>query len=123
VKVEETFFAVVVRDMARATAFYSRVFDASITHASPAWTSLHVAGVRLGLSLVGDGRSGEGDADDGHGPEHTGLHFAMRDLDEVCAEVERAGGSVARPPFEVVPGIVLALVRDTEDNGLTLTKR
>jgi predicted enzyme related to lactoylglutathione lyase len=111
-KVEETFFAVIVRDMARATAFYERAFDATVAHAMPEWTSLHVAGVRIGLSL-----------DVAHAPEHTGLHFAMRELDAACAEVERAGGAVVKPPFEVLPGIVLTIVADTEGNGLTLTKR
>jgi predicted enzyme related to lactoylglutathione lyase len=112
VTVSETFFSVGVRDMPRATAFYCDTFGAVVAFATPAWTSLRVAGVRIGLAF-----------DEKHTGGATGLHFAVDDRVAACAEVERAGGSVQRARVEAAPGVVLALVADTEGNGLTLTQR
>jgi predicted enzyme related to lactoylglutathione lyase len=112
VTVSETFFSVGIRDMARATAFYCDTFGARVAFATPAWTSLHVAGVRLGLAF-----------DAKHTGGATGLHFAVANLVEACAEVERAGGRVEQARVEAAPGVVLGLVVDTEGNGLTLTQR
>lgn len=107
--VTETFFAVPVADMARATAFYEAAFDASVTFASPAWTSLAIAGVRVALFADGAlaGRS-------------IGLHFAARDLRVPCGAVEAAGGRIVAAPAEAAPGLVLAQVADTEGNAITL---
>jgi predicted enzyme related to lactoylglutathione lyase len=111
-QVVETFFSLAVRDMQRATAFYVTVFGAAVSAALPFWSSLHVAGVRFGLALV---------------PEHvggtTGLHFAVVDLADAAASVERAGGRVVRASVEVAPGVVVSDVTDTEGNGFTLVRR
>jgi predicted enzyme related to lactoylglutathione lyase len=112
VTVSETFFSVGVRDMARATAFYCNAFGATVAFATPAWTSLRVASVRLGLAF-----------DPKHAGGATGLHFAVAELAAACAEVERAGGRVEQARVEAAPGVVLALVADTEGNGVTLTQR
>jgi predicted enzyme related to lactoylglutathione lyase len=109
--VKETFFSVEVSDMQRAAAFYGDALGATVTFISPAWSSLHIAGVRLGLALS-----------PGHPASKVGLHFAVSDLPGARAAVERAGGRIASPPLEVAPGVVLADVTDTEGNTFTLTQ-
>jgi predicted enzyme related to lactoylglutathione lyase len=107
--VRETFFSVTVADMERATAFYVGAMSATVKAATPQWSSLFIAGVRLGLY-----------ADPQHKPAHTGLHFAVDDLAAACADVDRAGGKIKKAPYEVAPGITLAEVSDSEGNTLTL---
>jgi predicted enzyme related to lactoylglutathione lyase len=110
--VTETFFSVDVGDMPRATAFYVEALGADVVFASPGWTSLRIAGVRLGLALV-----------QGHAGARVGLHFAVGDLAAACADVEGAGGVVVAPSVEVAPGVVVADVTDTEGNGFALVQR
>jgi predicted enzyme related to lactoylglutathione lyase len=107
--VTETFIAVGVRDMQRATDFYVEALGATVKHASPIWSSLRIAGVRVGLF-----------PNDTRGETWTGLHFAVTDLAEACAAIERAGGRVVVAAAEVAPGVVVADVRDTEGNVITL---
>ncbi len=107
--VTETFFAVPVADIERARAFYIAAFDATASFVSFGWVSLHIAGVRVGLAL-----------DAAHVPERIGLHFAVRDLAEARARVERAGGRVVTAAIEVAPGVVLSEVADTEGNSFSL---
>jgi predicted enzyme related to lactoylglutathione lyase len=109
--VTETFFSVAVLDMERATAFYVGAFGATVLFASPRWTSLRIAGVRIGLALNEDG---------GGGP--IGLHFAVDDLAAAGVAVERAGGEVASSRVEVAPGVVVCRVTDTEGNTFVLTR-
>jgi hypothetical protein len=109
VTVTETFFALGVADMPRATEFYTRVLGAHVAFATPGWTSLRIAGVRVGLAL-----------DPNHAPTRTGLHFAVSDLDAALAAIAAAGGHVAMQPTEVAPGVVIAEALDTEGNTLTL---
>lgn len=110
--VTETFFALEVGDMQRATSFYTDTLGAVISYATPDWTSLHVAGVRIGLFLQ-----------PGHVGGHTGLHFVVEDLAATLAAIERAGGRVVHAAREVAPGVVIAGAADTEGNGLTLRAR
>ena len=105
--VTETFFAILVADMDRAIAFYTRAFGATVSHKSPGWTSTHVAGVRIGL-VPGEQRG------------YTGVHFAVDDLAAAHAAVEAAGGRIVLPATEVAPGVVISVVGDTEGNELTL---
>jgi predicted enzyme related to lactoylglutathione lyase len=110
VSVTETFFSVDVEDMARATAFYGYAFDATVLFSSARWCSVRIAGVRIGLALVQQAET-----------KRVGLHFAVPDLADACARVERAGGFVASTPMEVAPGVVIVRVTDTEGNTFTLT--
>ena len=109
IAVVETFFSVEVRDMERATAFYVAALGARVSFAMPRWTSIHVAGVRIGLALA-----------DGHAGGRNGLHFAVNDLASACAAIERARGRVITPSIEVAPGVVIAEVQDTERNTFVL---
>ena len=107
----ETFFSVEVADMRRATAFYAEAFGATVTFASPAWSSLRIAGVRVGLALVPQ-----------HQASRIGLHFAVDDLARTRGDVERAGGRVVVATLEVAPGVVTADVADTEGNTFMLSQ-
>jgi predicted enzyme related to lactoylglutathione lyase len=105
----EAFFSVEVDDMQRATAFYVDALGATVAFASPAWSSLRIAGVRVGLFLH-----------PAHATGRVGLHFAVSDLAAARAQVERAGGRVVAASLEAAPGVVLAEVTDTERNTFML---
>ena len=109
--VTETFFGVGVVDMRRATAFYVDALGATVAFASPNWSSLRIAGVRLGLNL-----------DPEHAPSRIGLHFVVSDLAAARDDVERAGGRIVAATIEVAPGVVVADVTDTEANTFTLSQ-
>jgi predicted enzyme related to lactoylglutathione lyase len=111
VKVTETFFSLQVEDMGRATAFYVDVFGAEARFATAQWSSLFVAQGRIGLFL-----------NPGFAAGRTGLHFVVDDLERACDDVARRGGAVVTPPTEVAPGVVVADVRDTEGNVLSLRR-
>lgn len=110
-KVLETFLSVNVADMKRACAFYEKALGAEVAYATAQWTSIRIAGVRVGLAL-----------DAAHVPGRTGLHFAVRDLAAACVDIERAGGRVIAAEVTVAPGVVLADVEDSEGNGFALTR-
>src|SRR5207237_1751624 len=107
--VSETFFSLEVGDMQRATAFYVDALGATVKFTSPTWSSLFIAGVRIGLFANAERAQGK-----------TGLHFVVSGLAATCAEIERAGGKVVEPAREVAPGIVIAEVSDPEGNRFTL---
>ncbi len=106
-KITEAFFSVQVGDMKRAVAFYTGALGATASFESEVWSSLHIAGVRIGLFL------------NPHEPRRIGLHFLVEDLDAAKAEVEQAGGQVLET-VEAAPGVVLCEVLDTEGNAFTL---
>jgi predicted enzyme related to lactoylglutathione lyase len=105
----ETFFSLAVLDMERATSFYTAAFGAKVAYASPRWTSIHIAGVRIGLFLHPMSAGGG-----------TGLHFVVPDLAAARTAIEQAGGHAAAHEQEVAPGVVTLAATDTEDNGFTL---
>jgi predicted enzyme related to lactoylglutathione lyase len=107
----ETFFAVDVTDMERAKAFYVQVFGATVTFTSPGWSSLLIAGVRVGLALTPE-----------HGGGRIGLHFAVTNFEAVRAAIERAGGRTSEV-VAVAPGVIVAASTDTEGNTFTLAPR
>jgi len=111
VTVTETFLSIEVADMRRARTFYVASMDAEIVFASSSWTSLRIAGVRLGLFLHPPHEGGR-----------VGLHFVVTDLAAALREVERSGGRLVKPAAEVAPGVVVADVEDTEGNVFTLRR-
>ena len=108
--VQEMFFSVDVSDMERASWFYEHALGAIVDHASPTWSSLVIAGVRVSLVLRE------------HKPSATGMHFIVDDVALACAAVVYAGGQIA-PAVETPAGIVIAEVFDTEGNTFTLRQR
>jgi predicted enzyme related to lactoylglutathione lyase len=110
--VAETFFSLGVRDMERATAFYVGALGASVSFSSPGWSSLHIAGVRVGLF-----------PDPEHEPSRVGLHFVVDDLAAAEASVKRVGGRVEVSAAEVAPGVLVSDVTDTEGNTFSLRRQ
>ena len=108
-RVLETFFGLGVRDMQRAIAFYVAALGASVAFTSPTWSSLVIAGVRVGLFL---------DAE--HSPARVGVHFAVDDLAAARASARRAGGCSDGDAREVAPGVIIAEATDSEGNTFTL---
>jgi len=111
VKVSEVFFSLDVNDMQRATTFYTTVFGATVSYATPRWTSLHLARVRIGLFL-----------NPKHSGAHAGVHLGVPDLDAACAAVERGGGKIAMAAMQAAPDVFIAEATDTEGNVFTLRK-
>lgn len=109
-RVEEMFFSVSVNDMDRAVAFYADALGATVDFASPTWSSLVIAGIRVSLVLCE------------HEPSPIGLHFIVDDLALACAAVVRAGGQIAAAT-EASHGTVIAEVSDSEGNAFTLRQR
>jgi predicted enzyme related to lactoylglutathione lyase len=107
--VQEVFFYVHVGDVQRAEAFYVNALGATVDFASPTWSSLVIAGVRVNLVLRD------------HEAPSVGLHFLVDDVALACAAVATAGG-VITPAIETAGG-VLAEVLDTEGNTFTLRQR
>lgn len=108
-KVSETFFSIHVQDMDRATLFYENALGAIKKWSSPRWSSLEVAGVRIGLFTNAE-----------HKGICVGLHFAVTDLAAACASVVKEGGKIISPASEVAPGVVVAEVADSEGNIFSL---
>ena len=109
-RVQELFFSVYVSDMERATAFYENALGAVIDHASPTWSSLVIAGIRVSLELRKNAAS------------TICMHFIVDDVALACAAVTRAGGEIT-PAVELMGGTVIAEVLDTEGNTFTLRQR
>jgi predicted enzyme related to lactoylglutathione lyase len=107
--VTEMFIAVSVANMKRAVAFYVQAFGATATHESSHWSSLHIAGVRLGLSL-----------NEEHAGERSGLHFAVDNLSASLQAIEAAGGKTKMKPTNLGGGVVIASALDTEGNEVML---
>jgi predicted enzyme related to lactoylglutathione lyase len=109
--VNETFISLIAADMERALAFYTEALGATEGWSSPRWSSVFVAGVRIGFFL---------------NPEHTGLqtglHFGVNDLETAIAGVIRAGGKLVTPAGEVAPDVFVAEVADTEGNVFALRR-
>jgi predicted enzyme related to lactoylglutathione lyase len=103
--ITEAFFALAVRDMDRARTFYTAALGADVVFASPSWSSLRIAGVRVGLF------PGE--------PGRTGLHFAGH-LEAIVGEAAAAGGRVVSAAREIAPGVTIAEVEDSEGNTFTV---
>jgi predicted enzyme related to lactoylglutathione lyase len=110
--VTETFFSIEVADMERATSFYIEALGAEVTFASPRWSSVWIAGVRIGLFLHPEAGGGR-----------TGLHFVVDDLAAAREAVVRAAGSADARPIDAGNGIVIAEAADTEGNTFTLRKQ
>jgi predicted enzyme related to lactoylglutathione lyase len=111
-KVTKTYFMVMVSDMDRALAFYQAAFGLKLRYSSSEWSEL---GGRDAVVALHAGRAG--------GPADIGLGFEVTDLEEACAAVKAAGGSIVKPPIEREgEGIRLAIVSDPEDNRLSLAQ-
>ena len=55
-------------------------------------------------------------------PDYVSLYIGAPDLKQAMAKIEKAGGSVIRPPFKPDGKMELAIVSDPEGHVLTLVK-
>lgn len=110
-EVTETFFALSVASMERAIEFYSEALGAVVTWTSPGWSSLQIAGVRVGLFAVPSNPGGR-----------VGLHFSVTSLEAACASILRAGGQIVSSPEQVASEVVIAEVSGSEGNIFVLRK-
>jgi len=109
-RVQEMFFSVHVSDMQRALTFYANALGATVDFASPTWSSLLIAGIRVSLVLRP------------HEPSASGIHLIVDDVALGCAAVMWCGGQVA-PAIEGSHGSVIVEATDTEGNTFTLRQR
>ena len=103
-----------VKDMTRATSFYSDVFDAPVLTSSPGWTVLDFENIQLALHILGH------DQHESTIP-HAGLNLMVDNIEEMQARIEAHGGELweLREPDDFVP-VRVASVRDCEGNGFEL---
>ncbi len=117
--------AIVVADIARATAFYRDVlglpflFAAPGPDGAPALAFFDAGGVRLMLSRA------EASGDGGPPPGTSVIYYRAADLDATYAAVVARGAASAGAPHRIarMPGhdLWMAFVRDSEGNLLGLT--
>ncbi|MYD42948.1 MAG: hypothetical protein F4W90_03540 [Gammaproteobacteria bacterium] len=114
-KAREPMVIYYVRDMARATKFYSEVFDAPVLFESPGWTELDFGDVKLALHILHDEDMGEAPI------PHAGINFMVDDIEELQRSIQEQGGEIweLREPDDFVP-VRVASVRDCEGNGFEL---
>lgn len=102
---------VFVRDLDRAAAFYRDVLGLPLQFASPehGYASFAAGGVRLGISLPGP------DGDDLVG-RHTGIGFAVADLDAEHARLTALGVRFTMPPTRQPSGASMSMFADADGN-------
>ncbi len=110
--INRIYFMLMAQDMDRAVGFYRDAFGLQPRLITPDWSELGFGDAVVALH---GGGSGE--------PTDTGLGFDTDDVEAACAAVVAAGGSVVGPPVaRQGEGIILAMVRDTEGNRLSIAQ-
>ena len=106
-------YMLMAQDPGRAQRFYREGLGADVTWAADdgSWTVMKLGEREVCLHGNGDG-----------GPVDTGLAISVEDLEQACAAIERAGGTVLRPEKGDV-GRWLAVVTDTEGNRFCVVHR
>jgi predicted enzyme related to lactoylglutathione lyase len=111
-------FDLMVRDTARAAAFYGAVLGVTAGAPQGRYTLLAAAGVPIG------GLMEDGDASAPHAAGGVAVYFAV---DDVSAAVQRATAHGAKLVFGPmpIPGAAgtMALLRDLDDNAFGLMQR
>ena len=107
-----TKYLISVANMDRAVEFYRHVIGLDVQVFSPYWSELTHGTATVALHGGGDGSFAE-----------TGLSFTVKDISEACREIIKGGGSVrSEPEDRGDEGIYLAMVTDTEDNGIMISQ-
>lgn len=100
-----------VSDLARALAFYQGTLGLGLLHAAPehGYASLDAGPIRLGLAVAGpEQRELVG--------RHTGIGFAVSDLEEEHARLAGLGVIFPMPPARQPWGGFMALAEDPDGN-------
>ena len=99
------------QDMDRAVAFWTGTMGLGVKMQSPEWTELTFGDTVVAFHGGGDGSD-----------SRSGLGFDSGDLDELCAAIAGAGGTILMAPTErAEEGIRLAEFRDPEGNIVMLS--
>ena len=112
-KVERVKYVIWAADLARATAFYQKVFGAEVSRASHVMAELEIAGAMIGIHGGGEGKR-----------TWTGISFQVADVVAGAAEVVAGGGGLVREPQEEdgePPH--LAMCFDTDGNEFMLFRK
>ena len=113
-----SWFEIPVRDLSRATAFYSRVFGIELQ-------PIEMAGARMAFFPMTPGAPGCGGAlvqDQGYTPSKDGslVYLAVDDIDATLAKVTGAGGDTLLPKTSIGEHGHVAHFADSEGNRVAL---
>ena len=107
-----TKFLISAVHMNRAVAFYRDVIGLDIKVRSPYWSELTIGSATIALHGGGDGSFVE-----------TGLSFTVNDINVACRAIVEGGGTIRSDPEDRGDeGIYLAMVTDTENNGIMVSQ-
>lgn len=107
-----TKFLISAQNMDRAVSFYRDVIGLDVKVYSRYWSEL-----TFGTAVVALHGGGEGSFTE------TGLSFTVKDIFVACQEVINGGGSVrSEPEDRGDEGIYLAMLTDTENNGIMISQ-
>ncbi|MBV9656937.1 MAG: VOC family protein [Verrucomicrobia bacterium] len=112
-QVERLKYLVWAADMARAVAFYRKVFGGTVLKQNEVMSEVAVANGVIGIHGGGEGKR-----------TWTGLSFQVADVVAGAAEVVAAGGQLTREPQpENGEPPHLAMCVDTEGNEIMLSRK
>jgi len=112
-KVERLKYIIWAADMARAVAFYSRVFGGRVLKQNEVISEVEICGGVIGIHGGGEGAR-----------TWTGLSFQVPDVIEGAAEIVAAGGQLVREPQpEDGEPPHLAMCVDPEGNEIMLSRK
>lgn len=112
-KVERLKYIIWAADMARAVAFYSRVFGGRVLKQNEVISEVEICGGVIGIHGGGEGAR-----------TWTGLSFQVQDVIEGAAEIVAAGGQLVREPQpEDGEPPHLAMCVDPEGNEIMLSRK
>lgn len=107
-----TKFLISVSNMDRAVNFYRDIFGLEVKVCSPYWSELTFGSAIVALHGGGDGSFAV-----------TGLSFTVSDINAACTAVVEGGGKIrAEPEDRGEEGIYLAMLTDTENNGIMVSQ-
>lgn len=107
-----TKFLISAENMDRAVSFYRDVIGLEIKVCSPYWSELTFGTATIALHGGGDGSFA-----------NTGLSFTVTDINVACEAIVAGGGSIrAEPEDRGEEGIYLAMLTDTENNGIMVSQ-
>ena len=98
--------------MDRAVAFYRDVIGLEVQVSSAYWSELTIGSAIIALHGGGDGSF-----------RATGLSFTVNDIYVACKAIVEGGGSIrSEPEDRGDEGIYLAMLTDTENNGIMVSQ-
>jgi|WetSurMetagenome_2_1015567.scaffolds.fasta_scaffold662867_1 predicted enzyme related to lactoylglutathione lyase len=110
-----------VRDLDREIAFFRDVMGLELQFSDASFHYARFDGGGVGFALASGGEALEGGRD---GPDHhTGISFAVDDVDTACAEMKARGARFTMEPSKQPWGGYMAMFADPEGNVFYLDGR